>query len=235
VKLSHRAPVLLVVALAAVAVTAAGALLVPGEDAHAAVFTSTGAKRSFVGVPNQGESTTCLECHTKPVAAGAGSVALSFAPALGANDTYAVDTSYTVTVTVTDNEVVGIDRRSWGFKAAAVWEGNLGIPGPDGFSAIRGKPVTLDKAPKGPVERLYVSHTSAGTKAEPKAGDPTKAATSKRWEFKWQSPKGRPGVANKPVTLYVCGVSGNNDKKSDESAATPGDRTFTATVKLKAP
>ena len=233
-KIANRAQVLLALVFVASAAVAAS-LLASAGDAYAAVATIPGAKRSFVGIPNQGETTTCTECHTKPVAAGAGSIALSFEPALGADNTYALMTPYTITVTVTDNEVVGIDRRVWGFKSTAVFEGNVAVKGPNEFSAIAGKPVTIDKAPKGPVERLYVSHAAAGIKAEPKAGDPTKAATSKRWQFKWMSPAKRPGVAAAPVTFYFCGISGNNDKKSDEKLATPGDRTFTGLLKLKAP
>jgi len=214
----------------------AASVLVPGRDAHAAVPTVTGAKRSFVGVPNAGETTTCAECHVKPALAGAGGIALTFEPALGAGNTYALKTPYTITVTVTDNEVVGIDRRSWGFKTTAIYASKVAEKGPNDFAALRGKPVTIDKAPKGPVERVYVSHTAAGAKAEPKAGDPTKAAPSKRWQFRWTSPDKRPGTPGADVTFYFAGVAANNDKLADpDPPAAPADRTYTGSVTLKGP
>jgi hypothetical protein len=235
-KIANRSRLLVTLVVAAATAAVAASLLASSRDAYASALTVAGAKRSFVGIPNAGETTTCAECHVKPVPAGAGSIALTFEPALGANNTYALKTPYTVTVTLTDNEVVAIGRRAWGFKTTAIWSDQVAQKGPNDFAALRGKPVTIDKAPKGPVERLYVSHTAAGSAAEPKAGDPTKAATSKRWQFKWTSPDTRPGVAAKDVTFHFAGVAANGDKLADpDPPAAPGDRTYTGSLKLKAP
>ncbi len=239
-KVANRMQILLGLVLVASGAVAAS-LLASAGDAYAAVATIPGAKKSFVGIPNQGETTTCSKCHMKPVAAGAGGIALSFEPALGANNTYTEKEKYTITATVTDNEEVAIKRRVWGFKTTAVFEGEEAAKGPNVFSAMSGKPITISNKPDGPVMRTYVSHAASDIEAVPKAGDPTKAATSKRWQFKWDAPEKRPGVALKDVTFYFCGMSGNGDDDDDlDKDGNPNptlfDKTFVGTpLKLKKP
>lgn len=134
---------------------------------------STGPLDAKTGAPGEG---VCTECHLgNPLNSSGGSLTITGIPS-----NYALDTNYSITVTLTRS---GVSR--FGFEATAKRTSNNSVIG----SFIAGTGTQVSDG--------YIKHTFEGT---------TGSGGSKSWTFTWRSPSSNVGE----IKFYAAGNATNS-------------------------